>query len=155
MAETTRKPEDADRPEATDPGSGGATFPLSRFSNGAKVLDMVRDGLPYSTLESLAGVLGLPRKEIAGILGIPATTLGRRKSRGRLTPLESDRLVRVARLTEMAHRMMRGDAEAARRWLTAPHELLGGEEPLAHASTETGGREVEQLIGRLCHGAFS
>ncbi|MDE0178425.1 MAG: DUF2384 domain-containing protein, partial [Gammaproteobacteria bacterium] len=29
------------------------------------------------------------------------------------------------------------------------------ETPLCRASTETGGREVEQLIGQLRHGVFS
>ena len=116
---------------------------------------MVRDGLPFSTLEGLVGVLGVSQGEVASIIGIPATTLSRRKRNGKLTQLESDRLMRIARLVEMAHRMMQGDGAAARRWLTAPHEILGGASPLAHASTEVGGREVEQLIGRLRHGTFS
>ena len=33
-----------------------------------------------------------------------------------------------------------GDGAAARRWMIAPHELLGGASPLAHAGTEIGGR---------------
>ena len=72
-----------------------------------------------------------------------------------MTSMESDHMVRVARLAVMARAMMAGDAEATRRWLTAPHRLLGDETPLGRASTETGGREVEQLIGQLRHGVFS
>ena len=153
----TEGTEDA-TPEAAGPGTPGAFSAhsqLSHLSNNAKALDMVRDGLPFSTLESLVSVLGVPQKEVASIIGIPATTLSRRRKNGRLTQLESDRLMRIARLVEMAHGMMQGDAVAARRWLTAPHDLLDGAKPLAHASTEVGGREVEQLIGRLCHGTFS
>lgn len=142
-------------PQAAGPGTSGAFSALSHLTSNANVLDMVRHGLPFSTLESLVGVLGVPQKEVARIIGIPATTLNRRKKVGRLTQLESDRLMRIARLVEMAHRMMQADAAAARRWLTAPHELLNGARPLAHASTEVGGREVEQLIGRLRHGTFS
>ena len=71
------------------------------------------------------------------------------------TPAEPDRLVRVARLVAAAYEMMRGDAEAARRWLKERHDLIEGESPLERASTEVGGREVEQLIGRLRHGTFS
>ena len=88
-------------------------------------------------------------------MGIPATTLGRRKRAGRLTPAESDRLVRIARLTDMVLALMRGDAAAARRWLNTPQDIFDDETPLHRASTETGGREVEQLIGRLRHGVFS
>ena len=153
-AGVTEMTEDA-TPEAAGPETPGAFSALSHLSNSANALEMVRQGLPFSTLESLVGVLGVPQKEVASIIGIPATTLSRRKKNGRLTQLESDRLMRIARLVEMVHRMMQGDAVAARRWLTAPHELLDGAKPLAHASTEVGGREVEQLIGRLRHGTFS
>ena len=50
---------------------------------------------------------------------------------------------------------MAGDSNAASDWMTTPHRLLGDETPLCHASTEAGGREVEQLIGQLIHGVFS
>ncbi|MCY3817374.1 MAG: DUF2384 domain-containing protein, partial [Gammaproteobacteria bacterium] len=79
----------------------------------------------------------------------------RRRSSGRLTPTESDHVVRVARLAAMASELMAGDTEAAKRWLTTPHRRLGDESPLRRASTETGGREVEQLIGQLRHGIFT
>lgn len=141
--------------EATDPGTLGAISELFPLCDSAKALDLVRDGLSFSVFESLVRVLGVQQKEVASVIGIPATTLSRRKRSGRLTLLESDRLLRIARLVEMAHCMMRSDVVAARRWLTSPHDLLGGARPLAHASTETGGREVEQLIGRLRHGTFS
>ena len=112
-------------------------------------------GLLIAALDSLVDALGVPQKEVASMVGIPATTLGRRRRSGRLTPPESDHLVRVARLAVMARTMMAGDADATRRWLTAPHRLLGNETPLGRASTETGGREVEELIGQLRHGVFS
>ena len=116
---------------------------------------MVRDGLPFSMLEELTVAIGESQQGLARTVGIPSTTLGRRKRAGRLTPAESDRLVRIARLTDMVLTLMRGDADATRRWLNTPQEILDGETPLHRASTETGGREVEQLIGRLRHGVFS
>ena len=73
----------------------------------------------------------------------------------RQTPSQSDRVVRIDRLTDMVRALMRGDEEATRRWLTTPQALLGDETPLHCASTEAGEREVEQLIGRLRHGVFS
>ena len=119
------------------------------------ILERVRGGLPFAALENLIRAIGAPQKEIAGVVGIPATTLARRRSSGRLTPTESDQVVRVARLTAMAGDLMAGDTDAARRWMTTPHPRLGDESPLRRASTETGGREVEQLIGQLRHGIFS
>ena len=116
---------------------------------------MVRSGLPFSMLDEVATAAGVGRLALARVLALSSTTLARRREAGLLTPEEADRLVRVARLIAKAHDMMHGDADAARRWLGAPHALLEGESPLERASTEVGGREVEELIGRLRHGIFS
>ena len=121
----------------------------------ADALTLVRRGLPFVALENLVQAIGAPQKEVAAVVGIPATTLARRRRSGRLTPTESDHVVRIARLCAMTRSLMGGDADAARLWLTAPNRLFGNETPLRRASTETGGREVEQLIGQLRHGVFS
>ncbi len=137
------------------PSSSSGALIANLGSEGADVLALVRRGLPFVALENLVHAIGVPQKEIARVIGMPATTLHRRRKSGRLTPMESDHVVRVARLVAMARSLMAGDPEAARRWLTTPHRLLGDETPLRRASTETGGREVEQLIGQLRHGVFS
>ena len=116
---------------------------------------MVRSGLPFSTLDEVAAAAGVGRLALARVMELSPTTLARRRKAGVLTPEESDRLVRVARLVAKVHDMMHGDGDAARRWLGQPHALLEGESPLERAFTEVGGREVEQLIGRLRHGIFS
>ena len=126
---------------------------LDTTIDGEGVLAKVRRGLPYSVVEALTDAIG-SRRELAQAVGIPASTLVRRKRAGRLTPAESDRTVRIARVVDMSHALMRGDLDAARRWLTTPHGLLDGESPLRRASTETGAHDVEQLVGRLRHGVF-
>lgn len=131
-----------------------AAHPTAEFEDPG-ILERVRGGLPFAALENLIRAIGASQKEIADVVGIPATTLVRRRSSGRLTPTESDHVVRVARLAAMASGLMAGDTYAARRWLTTSHPRLGDESPLRRASTETGGREVEQLIGQLRHGIFS
>ena len=124
-------------------------------SEGADPVALVRRGLPFGALDNLVRAIGVSRKEIAGVIGMPQTTLGRRRQSGTLTSAESDQVLRVARLVAMTRSLMADDMEAAQRWLTTPHGLLGDETPLRRASTEVGGREVEQLIGQLRHGVFS
>lgn len=131
---------------------GSALYPLL-VREGA--VAAVRRGLPFSILDEVAAMAGVGRLALARIIDVPSTTLARRRKAGTLTTEESDRLLRVARLVARAHEMMLGDEDAARRWLRDRHELLEGESPLERASTEVGGREVEQLIGRLRHGIFS
>ena len=144
-------PEPAPRYTAGLAPNGG----LFALLHGRGVLKMVRNGLPFSMFDELVGAVGGSQRELAAIIGIPATTLARRKRSGMLTPTESDRLVRIARLEAMAVAMTRGDASAAGLWLRTPHDLLDREMPLERASTETGARDVELLIGRLRHGIFS
>ena len=124
-------------------------------SDGADPVAVVRRGLPFGALDNLVRAIGVSRKEVASVIGMPQTTLGRRRQSGTLTSAESDQVLRVARLVAMTRSLMADDAEAARRWLTTPHRLLGDETPLRRASTEVGGREVEQLIGQLRYGVFS
>lgn len=111
----------------------------------ADVVVAVRTGLPVGALERLHDLLDLPMQELAAVLGIPPRTLTRRRQSGRFTPDESDRLLRLARLAELALAVFE-DAEAARTWLTEPKRLLGGEAPFAHADTGPGAREVEDML---------
>ncbi len=48
-----------------------------------------------------------------------------------------------------------GGIEAARQWLKSPQRGLGGVIPLDYAQTETGAREVENLLGRIDYGVYS
>lgn len=121
----------------------------------ASALELVRRGLPFAAFENLVQAVGAPQREVARAVGMAATTLGRRRKKGRLTPVESDHVMRIARLAALARELMAGDPDAASAWLRTPHALLDEETPLSIAATETGGREVERLIGQLRHGVFS
>lgn len=115
----------------------------------------IEHGLPFAAVVRLRELLGIPLDELAARMAIPGRTLARRKSEGVLDPLESDRLLRIARLFVLARGLFDGDAKTAREWLNAPQRALGAKTPLEFASTEVGAREVEALVGRLAHGVFT
>jgi putative toxin-antitoxin system antitoxin component (TIGR02293 family) len=119
-----------------------------------EVLINIKKGLKFASIRLLETAYRATQKEIAQALSIPNATLNRRKKEGRLHADESDRVVRLARLKDAALALMNSD-DAAVTWLRTPLEILGGESPLEHASTELGARDVEDLIGRLRHGVFS
>ena len=118
------------------------------------LLERVHRGLPFDAFERLQRNAGLGAEELAALVRIPPRTLLRRRATGRLTPDESDRLVRAARVLGRALALFDGDPAAARRWLETPAAALGGRPPLAVADTDVGAREVEALAGRLEHGVF-
>ena len=120
--------------------------------------DLIRQlerGFSFKTLQSFESRSGLALARLAGIIGIPERTLARRKVSRRLTPEESERLLRISSVFEDAVDLFEGDVSAAVKWLTTPRRALGDRTPLAYARTEPGAREVENLIGRLEHGIFS
>ncbi len=120
----------------------------------AKVIRVVQEGLDFAELEALREQLDLPLDRLAGQLGLARATLHRRKTSGRLTTNESDKVLRFARLLGQAVQLF-GGIEDARRWLKAPQRGLGGAVPLDYAQTETGAREVENLLGRIDYGVYS
>jgi putative toxin-antitoxin system antitoxin component (TIGR02293 family) len=126
--------------------------PLDQL-DGTRLLDLagtdavpaIRAGLSAQALERLGEVLNLSVSDLAPFLGIPHRTLTRRRERGRLTPGESDRLLRLARIVEFALAVFE-DPDATRAWLTEPNGLLGDESPLAHADTAPGAHRIEDLL---------
>jgi putative toxin-antitoxin system antitoxin component (TIGR02293 family) len=113
----------------------------------------VRGGLPYSTMLALAASLGLELNALAGLVAISERTLQRRKA-GALTPEESDRLVRVARVVSHAVGVL-GSRERAMAWLKAKNIALGDEAPLTMLDTDIGASEVDSVLNRIEHGVFS
>jgi putative toxin-antitoxin system antitoxin component (TIGR02293 family) len=116
---------------------------------------LVREGLPASTVTALAQKLHIGNSVLSRKLGIPQRTLTRRLSqRSLLTPAESDRTVRVARVYANAIEMI-GDPEKANEWLRTPNRALGGERPLDQLDTDVGAQMVDDILGRIAHGVYS
>ena len=114
----------------------------------------MRAGLPVEELEALRAALDLPMEKVVEKLGIARATLHRRKQIGRLTPDESDKVLRFARLVRQGAEVFNGLAES-RAWLAFPQHGLGGAIPLDYARTEGGARQVEALLWRIEYGVYS
>jgi putative toxin-antitoxin system antitoxin component (TIGR02293 family) len=117
------------------------------------LIEQLRAGLQMEAFHGLQSALHLSAGELAGVIGLPPRTLARRKKQGRLSPEESERLVRVARLLEVAAEVL-GNIDDASRWMKERRPALGGRTPLERAETEVGAREVEDLLGRVAHGVI-
>jgi putative toxin-antitoxin system antitoxin component (TIGR02293 family) len=125
-----------------------------KASHPTDLIQRIQKGLRFSELKTLQDTLDLPFEKLAAKLCISRSTLQRRKTAGRLSPDESDKVVRFSRLLRHATTVF-GDVERARAWLKHPQFGLGGAVPLDYASTETGAREVENLLGRIDYGVYS
>ncbi len=132
----------------------GASLGL-RESGIDALIDEVRAGLPFKTLESFSSESGMGVSEIASLIELPERTMARRKVAGRLTSGESERLLRLSKVFEQAVGLFEGNVQAAVAWLKTPKRALGDKSPWLYLQSEIGAREVEDLIGQLEHGVFA
>jgi putative toxin-antitoxin system antitoxin component (TIGR02293 family) len=97
---------------------------------------------------------GFSREELFRLV-IPRRTLTRRLQAGdRLSLEESDRALRLARITAMAERVF-AEEEKAHRWLRKPSPMLEGSSPLELLRTEAGAHLVEQALHRIDYGMLA
>jgi putative toxin-antitoxin system antitoxin component (TIGR02293 family) len=127
---------------------------VAKAKHPTELIRQIQKGLRFSELETLRNSIDLPFEQLAAKLSISRSTLQRRKAAGRLSPDESDRVIRYSRLLQQAADFF-GGIEKARAWLKHPQYGLGGAVPLDYARTEAGAREVENLLGRMKYGVYS
>jgi putative toxin-antitoxin system antitoxin component (TIGR02293 family) len=111
----------------------------------------VREGLPFAALSAVVQQYGISRDVLCGILHLSRRNLLRRKEQDRLSPDESDRLYRLARVLAHANRVFE-DPEESADWIQAPNAALGKQQPLALLDTDIGVQLVDQVLGRIEHG---
>jgi putative toxin-antitoxin system antitoxin component (TIGR02293 family) len=120
----------------------------------ASLLDLdnaVERGLPKSTLRNVAQRVYSDAAEQRAMMHriVPEATYKRRRER--LSPAESGRTERMARVVAMAEEVWQ-DRDEARRFLTTPHPEIGGKSPLDAALTELGARQAEEVMIRILYG---
>ena len=133
---------------------GGRKAAKRAVSTPVELSAMVREGLPYASLEALLSKLRLSRTEVAAALNLSERTLARRRREKKLSPDESDRVLRLARLFALAGRILETEENAA-AWFARPNRATGGNPPISMIDTDIGAREVEDVLWRIAYGMFS
>lgn len=125
-----------------------------REESSAVTIETVREGLSTDVFKTVAANLEMSDRQLAGVLRIPDRTLDRRLKHGVLSPEESDRLARVAKILQRAHEVF-GNAEKARGWMNTRLAAFDGETPLQRADTSLGASQVEDVLGRIDYGVYT
>ena len=111
---------------------------------------LIRDGLPVDVIDTLIGDKTVTPDEVSRII-MPPKAVSERRRKGGLTPEQSDRVIRVARIFAEALETF-GSREKALTWMRRACSVLGGKAPVDLLDTEEGARLVESLLGRIAHG---
>lgn len=133
-----------------------AVMALPQIPHSMAELDaQVREGLPKSALKEGVEHATRSAEERRALLTriVPEATFKRR--RDKLSPDESEKTERLARIVATARYVWddRGkDDRDAREFLNTAHPLLEGRTPLEVAFTELGARRVEELLWKLFYG---
>ena len=128
--------------------------PMSEFDLARVVLR----GLPLTT-QAIFLRHGITKDEFHRIV-IPLRTYRHRKERlnrgenEMLTPDESDKAVRAARVLALAERVF-ANRNKALSWMRKPKKRFDGETPMDMLRTEAGGRLVEERLIQVDEGIFA
>lgn len=116
----------------------------------------INQGLPPKTVKYLADHLDVTVNDLLVFTDIKSSTYHDRQRKKRpLSPEESSRIYRLAKVVDAAETYFEGSKEAARRWLNQAKVALGGRVPLEFARTPEGSDYVIKLLGRMEHGVIS
>ena len=121
---------------------------------------LIQKGIPLGVISHIKKEFNLPDEVIARIIGVSPRTVSRRRktvkipAKERLSPVESDRVYRFARIVALAEDVFE-DKKEALEWLNSPQYGLGGRVPFDMLQTDAGAREVEELLIRIDYGVIS
>lgn len=123
---------------------------IRRFKSEHDLVRLVEQGLSTQTIEALRRH-GLRDDEIYALL-LPRRTLAHRRARREpLSRDESDRVLRLSRITALSEHVF-GEPKRAWRWLRDAKQQFHGRSPLQLLATEAGARLVEELLYRIDEG---
>jgi putative toxin-antitoxin system antitoxin component (TIGR02293 family) len=124
---------------------------------------LIRKGMPLRVMYHVKKEFNLSDEVLARIIGASLRTVARRRRAAevsqvhvteRLSPVQSDRLYRFARIIALAEDVFES-TEDALEWLNSKQHGLGGAVPFDMLQTDAGAREVEALLIRIDYGVIS
>ena len=130
---------------------GGSKTIGRRVQSDADMASAVEHGFPVATIDALRK-RGVTDQEIGDLIIKPRTLSHRRAKRSLLTPEESDRAVKIARIRALAEQTF-ADGTKADLWLHKKLSALDGRRPMELVRTHAGARIVEDLLTRIAWGA--
>jgi putative toxin-antitoxin system antitoxin component (TIGR02293 family) len=133
---------------------GGTKYVGKESNQQQSLIPAIQRGLRFDTLVFLKGLYELPDELAQKIIAVSTRTWARRKADNRLSPVESDRLYRLARIIARTEEVF-GSRDKARLWLKEPNRALRLQTPLSLLDTDEGTRRVEDVLIRIEHGVFS
>ncbi len=120
------------------------------------IINLSRSGIKASFAKKLIKDIQINQEEFAEFVGLKIRTLSRRfkKPSEKLTPEESEKVIRLARIYLEALDVFKVDDKVA-TWLKRPNRALGESAPISYLDSDIGAEEVMAILGRIRDGVYS
>lgn len=113
------------------------------------------NGIPKSSVDELAGYLGVSRKSMAeDILDLSVKTLERKSPSDKLDKRTSSHALEIAKVMKHAYDVFE-DEDKVKRWINKENKSLNGMKPVQLFDTLTGLMMVNDILGRIEEGVYS
>jgi putative toxin-antitoxin system antitoxin component (TIGR02293 family) len=118
------------------------------------LINLSREGVKISTLNSLAGYLGISMETLSGLLHSSYRNIQRKNDDDLLDTLKTEKVLELAAFAQRGIEVI-GDKESFAEWLHSPLVALGNKMPLYFLDTSFGIQMVTKVLGRLEQGVYS
>lgn len=133
--------------------SCGKTY---KWSSKMERVQIIREGIPYESIETISEKLNRPIKSVLSIAGMPQTTYNKKKSEHSLLgSRDSELIISITELIDYGLEVFDKEEEKFQRWLKKPNLSLGGNTPESLLDTITGINEVKFCLNRIEFGNFA
>lgn len=136
------------------PSAKSVTY-AEALANKMLLVQLIRNGLPYSFFELVQDYAPLSEADWTEILDLSAKTLSRYKQEDKtFKPIHSEKILEMAEVTTAGLRVF-GDMEKLRHWLDTPSFALGSLKPMDLLRDSYGKDLVLAELTRINHGILA
>lgn len=119
-------------------------------------VNLIRKGVPYSSIEVVSKKLNLPVKDVLSIINLPQTTYNKKKNEhSLLNSATSEIILMIIELTDYGLDVFNNEEAKFQRWMKKTNLALGGNSPESMMDTLTGISEVKHCLNRIEYGNFA
>lgn len=129
---------------------------IIQWTNQMERVQIIREGLPYESIEVVSDKAELSVKQMLQLLGMPQTTYNKKKrDRELLNGRETEVLLLLVELLDFGLEVFNHEEEKFMRWLKKPNGALGGVIPESLFDSISGIQEVKNCLNRLEFGQMA
>lgn len=120
------------------------------WTNKMERVSIIRQGIPYDSIEVISKRLNRPIKSVLTLVGLAQTTYNKKKSEhSLLDSRDSELILLITELLDFGLEVFNNEEEKFQRWLKKSNLALGGNSPESMLDTTTGINEVKFGLNRL------